>query len=266
VEAAVSATQLATDMTSTVSEWTALAERLGTAAMEIFRSAEVAITSSGFADEKVLVLALLARSLSNLKGVLVLLRARRIVEARTITRCCLENFYWTVALSEKGDKFVRQMLHEEMSRRKARGQFIFQSEIELDAAIEGRLRGWLKDANQRFAGAKSLNPKDVASVRADFAKTYTFYSQLSSDAAHPSVDALNRYVVPHTEDEVGGIDVEPVVKDTEIAETIEYLCMAFMGVCVGVNQMLGGTTGGTVLPALADEYTALSNRTKAENE
>jgi hypothetical protein len=139
------------------------------------------------------------------------------------------------------------MLHDEMNHCKAHGQFIFQNEIELDAAIEGRLREWLKDANNRSAGTKTLNPKDVASARADFAKTYTFYSQLSSDAAHPSVDALNRYVVPHTENEVDGIDVEPVVKDAEIAETLEYLCMAFIGVCVGVNQMLGGTPGGNAL-------------------
>jgi hypothetical protein len=253
-------------MTSVVAAWTALTEKLGTAGLEIFRTAEVPITAKGFSDEKVLALTLLARCVSNLKGVLVLLRARRIVEARTITRCCLENFYWTVALSEQGEKFVRQMLHDEMNHRKARGQFIFQSELELDAAIEGRLREWMKDANKRFAGAKSLSPKDVASVRADFAKTYTFYSQLSSDAAHPSVEALNRYVVPNKDDEVGGIDVEPVVKDKDVAETLEYLCMALMGVCVGVNQMLGGTPGGNALNALAEEYTALSNRTKAESE
>ena len=73
---------------------------------------------------------------------------------------------------------MRQMLHDEMIRRKARGQFIFQSELELDTAIEGWLREWLKDANKRVAGAKSLNPKDVASVRADFAKC-------------PSVEFLN---------------------------------------------------------------------------
>jgi Family of unknown function (DUF5677) len=109
-------------MISVVAAWTALAERLGTTGMEIFRTAEVAITPKGFSDEKVLALTLLARSVSNLKGVLVLLRAQRIVEARTITRCCLENSYWTVALSERGEKFVRQMLHDEMTHRKARGQ------------------------------------------------------------------------------------------------------------------------------------------------
>jgi hypothetical protein len=253
-------------MAKIVAAWTELAERLGTAGMEILRTAEVTITPKGALDEKVLALTLLTRSVSHLKVLLVLLQARRIVEARTITRCCLENFYWNVALSEQGETFVRQMLHDEMNHRKARGQFIFQSELELDATIERRLREWLKNANKQFPRAKSLNPKDVASVRTDFSKTYTIYSQLSSDAAHPSVHALNRYVVPHTEDVIGEIDVEPVVEDAEIAETLEYFCMAFMGVCVGVNQMLDGTPGGNPLSGLGDEYLALSNRTKAESQ
>jgi hypothetical protein len=48
VAAAVAATQLATDMSSTVPEWTALAERLGTAAMEIFvpKHEELALSKS----------------------------------------------------------------------------------------------------------------------------------------------------------------------------------------------------------------------------
>jgi hypothetical protein len=167
-------------MNSVVGAWTVLTEKLGTAGLEIFRTAEVSITAKGFSDEKVLALTLLARCLSNLKGVLLLLQAGRIVEARTITRCCLENLYWTVALSDQGEEFVSQMLHDEMNHRKARGQFIFQSQFELDAAIEGRLREWMKGANKRFADAKSLSPKNVASVRADFAKTYAFYSHLSS--------------------------------------------------------------------------------------
>lgn len=116
----------------------------------------------------------------------------------------------------------------------------------------------MKQAKQQFTGAKTLSPKEVASVRPDFEKTYIFYAQLSSDAAHPSIDALHRYLVPHSGDEIGGVDIEPVVKDTEIELTLYYLCSAVMGVCVGVNQMLGGTSGGRVLNQLADEFSSLS--------
>ena len=75
-----------------------------------------------------LALTLLARTISNLKGALILLDARRIVEARTITRCCLENLYWTIALTEKGDAFVLQMRDDDLGHRKATGQAIFANE------------------------------------------------------------------------------------------------------------------------------------------
>jgi hypothetical protein len=81
--------------------WTALAARLHKIGLDIFATANVSITDKGFADEKVLALALLARTLSHLKGTLLLLREKRIVEARTITRCCYENLYWVVGLDVK---------------------------------------------------------------------------------------------------------------------------------------------------------------------
>jgi hypothetical protein len=103
----------------------------------------------------------------------------------------------------------------------------------------------------------------VARIRSDFEKTYIFYGQLSSDAAHPSTTALSRYIVPESHPEGGGIDVQPVVSEHEFAETCEYLCMASIGVCVAADQIIGGTAGGKVLNVIAERYTELSNRTKA---
>jgi hypothetical protein len=119
----------------------------------------------------------------------------------------------------------------------------------------------MKQAKQNFAHAKTLNPKEVAWVRLDFEKIHIFYAQLSSDAAHPFIE--HRYLVPRRGDEVGGVDIAPVVKDVEIELTLYYLCSAVMGVCVGVNQILGGTPGGMVLNHLADEFSALSSDTKS---
>jgi hypothetical protein len=114
-----------------------------------------------------------------------------------------------------------------------------------------KLAAWMKESGKRFKDAKQLNPMGVA-LRTDIGRSYIFYEQLSSDAAHPSLDALNRHVVPHTKEEVGGIDVDPVPRDAEIVETLEYLCMAVIGVLVGVNQIIGGTEGGNALNWLAD--------------
>lgn len=81
--------------------------------------------------------------------------------------------------------------------------------MELEDDVKARLQTFMKGANKQFGDTKTLSPKQVAQIRRDFEKTYIFYGQLSSDAAHPSVTALNRYAIPDTEQEVGGIDVEP---------------------------------------------------------
>jgi len=242
--------------------WDALANKLRTCGLDIFATATVSITHKGFADEKVLALALLARTLSNLKGTLSLLRDRQIVEARTITRCCFENAYWVVGLAEEGEAFVRRMRDDEMSRRRHRGQFMFDTDVELPPDVEERLRNYLRGVNKSFANAKTLNPQQVAAL-SDIGRSYVFYGQLSADAAHPSMTSLNRYIVPHSADEVGGIDVNPAVKDAEIENTLELLCLAVMSVLVAVNQMLGGTPGGGILNTLADEYMKLSNASAA---
>src|SRR5262245_857304 len=83
-------------VTNLVAEWRALVCDIRDAGLKIFADAELLVTAKGFADEKVLALTLLVRTVSHIKGALLLIDARRIVEARTITRCCLENLYWVV--------------------------------------------------------------------------------------------------------------------------------------------------------------------------
>jgi hypothetical protein len=234
-------------------EWKAHCITIIQAAERILR-ADVTITDKGFADPNFMALALLIRTVSNLKGAMILLDARRIVEARMITRSCLENLYWTVGLYEEGDKFVGQMRDDEINYRKFTGQAIFASGASLGDEVEARLRNYLRDAAKIDIGKKTLSPKTVAALRPDFKKTYIFYAQLSMDAAHPSVTTLSRYVVS---DPSGvGFDVEPLVRAKEIAETYEYLSMACTGICVAVNEMI---VANVDLTPGADKHSALSN-------
>src|ERR1700687_4883953 len=87
------------DMSTVLADWRAHCTDIVRCAEGVFQT-KVTITEKGFADPQFLALALLARTISNLKGAVILLDARRIVEARTITRSCFENLYWTVGLAE----------------------------------------------------------------------------------------------------------------------------------------------------------------------
>ena len=85
---------------------------------------------------------------------------------------------------------------------------------------------------------------------------YLIYAQLSADAAHPSLESLNRHItrLPNNE---GIIDVVPASKDVEITQTRDWACNAMLGICVGVNQMLEGTPAGLRLWEIADRYETL---------
>ena len=67
--------------------------RLGVAALELMDKCELVVTEQGMLHPRILALALLSRTLSNLKGVAILTERGLAVEARTLARCCYENLF-----------------------------------------------------------------------------------------------------------------------------------------------------------------------------
>ena len=245
---------------SDIQAWRDFALKLGRKAYDIAGSAKITMTQNGFSSEHLLAVALLSRTASNLKGVIILSDHRRLIEARTLARSCFENLYWTMALAKDGDKFVSRMEADEMKHKRQRGQAIFESQIALEADVEDRLRAWMKDTKARWDKAETLSPKDVSKM-SSVANTYMLYGQLSADA-HPSVTALNRYVESDQNDEIIGLVIEPDVTDDEIVDTLHLGCLAALGVCTGANEILGGTTGGARLGNISDDMTALTAQTR----
>jgi hypothetical protein len=152
------------------------------------------------------------------------------------------------------------MVQDEMKHKLVRGELLFQVEARLEEDAENKLRKWIREARKEFGDAETLNPSVVASL-GPLRKSYVFYRQLSSDAAHPSIDALGRYVKSFHEngERIRGIDVEPVVGSKEIAETLNWACLAMISVCAGANQILEYTDGGRDLELIANEYVNLTN-------
>jgi hypothetical protein len=195
---------------------------------------------------------LLARTLSNCRAALLLLESRRIVEARILTRCCLENWYWLAALEAQGDKFIQDILNDDDSHRSKRGQNLLASGVPLDDEREPRLRARLREINKRNQKPQQLKPGAVASIT-DVKRTYPFYEQLSGDACHPETDALSRYIAENE------IIAEPPLVDDEVFETFELLSLAVLSVCIGVSQMLGDAMDAPRLNELAKTHVELRN-------
>ena len=85
-----------------------------------------------------------------------------------------------------------------------------------------------------------------------------FYQHLSWDA-HPSIESLNRYYEQPDANGAPGIDVSPVVRDAEVIEMLNLMCLAVIGVFLGVGELLGQDN----VPAgkMAAEYKALTEST-----
>ena len=89
-----------------------------------------------------------------------------------------------------------------------------------------------------------------------------FYQHLSWDA-HPSIETLNRYYEPPDADGVPGIDADPRVRDAEVVEMLNLMCLAVIGVFLGVAEILGQDT--TPIGEMGAEYQSLTKLTGQMN-
>src|SRR5260370_7745291 len=81
---------------------------------------------------------------------------------------------------------------------------------------------------------------------------YLWYKQLSSDAAHPSLEALTRHITKEADGSLL-VSVELPASEKDILDTIEWACQALMGVLAPANQIPGPAHAGQNLPPFFHE-------------
>jgi hypothetical protein len=213
-------------------------------------------------DPKVITVLLLVRTLSNFRGTVILLRADRIVEARTIARCCFENLFNIAALSKDGQRFVSEMCKDRRASQKARAEFLIQQTRDMaERDWEPKLRASIASLGKSQTKQKLLDPRQVA-ARGPLLRSYGYYAELSADAAHPTLDALWRYQDRAQEngETIWNIDINPLVSPEERRMTLMLVCEALLGVCVEVMEILDLRSVNDDLSALMQEYQALNDQ------
>jgi hypothetical protein len=241
-----------------VVEWLSLANRILVFAQRLLDTAEVPVTPQGARDARVIALALVARTISNLKGALGMIEAGQIIEARALARCCWENLFWAAALTKKGDEFVRQVVSDDAFSRVKRGKRLMnwsneqETPRDFEAKLETFLDGYAAENPDR-AGIQHAAAAEAGGVKGG----YIIYGELSTDAAHPSALSLSRHVSLEGEQFTLHAVVPP--EPDEIEQTLEFGCSAILGVTTAANQMLGSPIK---LNEVFDAFIALSNKSK----
>lgn len=164
-----------------LTRWVAFADKQLRLGYEVAGSAGPAILRNNDVGIRLKAVSLIARSLSNMRGMLAMVREKRIVEARVLARCILENEFWAAGFADDPDKFEKAMSDHDLNKRGSSGQMLLAAG-QIPDEIERNIRKWLRD-NKGWNKAKSVGPKQVAKD-AQPGDAYVFYNRLSEDA-HP---------------------------------------------------------------------------------
>jgi hypothetical protein len=209
---------------------------------------------------KLLAACLLARSVSTARAVGPLIGRGHVVEARMLVRSLFENMFYISRLArDDGSVFARQMQADDHRHRGLLGKVI---EAAMGDEVESRVKEIAEDLLLKSRGEKALNPKSAISGT-EIERAYIYYKQLSVDAAHPSITALNRHLVETEGNEV--LRLKPRIKDGEAMNTAFLASMALLGGCTAANTAFGQTAGGERLEGLFAEYHEIAARTHADN-
>ena len=174
----------------------------------------------------------LARMQSNLDGALALIREDRVVEARILARSCMENYFWTLALAESGDEFIYDFTRDDERRKRRRRKVTVDSRLEIDESILERLRS-IGHVSRASRLRYNRPTQEGVVTHTQMANAYEFYSQLSEDAAHPSLKALHRHWYTSSDQSGSGrVRIKPAFAKAEIKDTLRWTCLASLHVCL----------------------------------
>lgn len=236
--------------------WFELSERILQTGFLLVEEPDIEVTEKGVQEPRVMAVALLVRTLSNFRAVLSLTQSDMLVEARILVRCCFENLFWAGSLIAKGEKFIKEMRDAEARGQEMAESFAFRI-TKLDETTEEELKERLLQLNRKTTQPLFLTPKKVA-YRGGLRDDYHTYSRLSADASHPSLTALGRYITAPQADRAGRIETAPE-REGELEDTLYLACYATLGVCMLVNEMMGGACGDA-LNEISAEYKKMAEQ------
>lgn len=202
--------------------------------------------------------ALVARTLGNLAAVEVLLPAFLIVEARTITRCIVENLFMAASILKRPNETFEMLGKDFGKSRIMQARFHAErGEDTLPDDLIERLTQFARDVEARYPKGGYLNQKRIA--EGTFAeKAYGQYSLISDDSAHATMTSMARHILTTAPDATTLIDV-PEPKVGEICGTARMACEMTLGIILATREIFGGT-GGQHVEVLNDALAHVRTR------
>ena len=177
------------------------------------------------------------------------------IEARSLARTCLESTFCMTAVLQAGEVFIDRLLLDAHKHKRtlARNLITIRTEQDLGAEMFARLKAFT-DTPPDEGVPRWLPAKEMADA-SPIADMYVFYRELSGDSAHPTIQALERYLKRDHRDELEftwGWEQDA----DEILSTIYYACVFIMAAGVAFNVQVA--SNASVDRTLAGTWERLS--------
>ena len=234
----------------------ALAEGVLKLANDLIDAVIPDVSAAGVRSPKSYGLTLLCRSVSNFTGALTMARENQAMECLTLVRSCFENLLLVSGLCERGAEFVKDMRSDNAANLAALGKL---ARLGPDVVGDTKYVEFIDIQVQRFLAEyaekkpKRLELKDAAK---NLMSAYRHYRALSHDPAHASLSALARHFLPDPERKKTmpfktrhKLNVVPPFKPGERLAALDWGCEALLGVCMGVDLLMGGTAQSEAIGA-----------------
>jgi Family of unknown function (DUF5677) len=230
--------------------WFALADGVREQAMRLLDNKIIDLGGGRLAQPKVFAAALLARTMTNHRGAVVLARSGLIVETRTLTRSCFENVIWLRSLKADGAVFVEKILDDIAAQRVGFAKALLPNAAFLGDEDRKELQ---REAMMKTPDRISLSDKvDELGSRED----YIMFRALSDDAVHTSGTSLNRHTPRDANGMIADLFVEPPVDTEEMVMTLHFATASLINAMELYSEIVPAHDAELALNAAKDMFRA----------
>lgn len=231
-------------------EWFSLADKFVFLLQEIaIRTSESETVKGTTLTAPALAAAIALRSAGLSQAAILLIERGMVVETRIMIRSLLENAFCIAALIENKDEFIEALKKDRAASRKALASIALEEFPEHKEAQN--LRAFLEKQAPKL---KHLNMGEIAKSGPLKKEHYLLYRMLSNDSAHLSSKSLERHYRILPEENVWNGYKMGVGEDKEIIETLWYLALSIMHICIGITEITKDQTSNKKANDLVKKY------------
>lgn len=244
-----------TEQRSRASQWLAWMNDYVDAARRFTSEDPIDVTSDEECELIALKMALYARGLTLFESALLLLENDRQLDFRIYSRGVLEATMYLIAL-DRNPAFVSKMKDDDFKSRHSRAALHLDAKTFSGADdVKQQLQEFV---DQGFRGAKAIR-LDTLLEGSDFDRLYRSYRDISGDAAHVSVTALNRHYIEHPETGLAKLTLHPALDDDDFHHTMTELGISMTVATLLIMKIKAKTDVWDEFQTLLRRYRALAS-------